>query len=92
MPQQAHASSPAAGRITVTLRGYFSQDLASGVRSVTLPLAEAGTPRAAIARLRVPAGAVGLLLINKEQAGMDTPLRDGDVLDVLPLLGGGAQR
>jgi molybdopterin converting factor small subunit len=57
-----------------------------------LPLAEAGTPRAAIARLRVPAGAVGLLLINKEQAGMDTPLRDGDVLDVLPLLGGGAQR
>ena len=87
----AEASAPPAGSetITVVLRGYFSRSLPKDLRSVTLPLAQGPTPRAAIARVGVPAGAVGLLLVNRETAAMDTALHAGDVLEVLPLLGGG---
>lgn len=78
--------------ITVVLRGYFSRRLPSSERTVVLPLSSAPTPRAAMARLAVPPGAVGLMLVNKEQAQLDDPLRAGDVLEILPLLGGGARR
>ena len=75
--------------VTVLLHGYFSQQHSGSRRRFTLPLAEAATPRIVIARLAVPPGAVGLLLINKQQAGMDSALHAGDTLDILPLLGGG---
>jgi|GEM_PF-6293826 len=75
--------------VTIILRGYFGRHLPDGRRTMVLSLADAPTPRAAMARLSVPAGAVGLVLINREQATIDTPLHAGDTLELLPLLGGG---
>ena len=77
------------GVVTVVLHGYFSRHLPDGVRAHVLELAQAATPRAAAARLDVPPGAIGLILVNKQQASLDTPLHSGDKLDILPLLGGG---
>ena len=54
-----------------------------------VPLAEAPTVQAALARAGVPAGAVGLLLVNRQTVSMDAALHAGDTLEVLPLLGGG---
>ena len=76
------------GTVTVMLRGYFRQHNANR-RAVTLPLTQAATPRAVLALLSVPAGGVGLLLVNRQQVSMDSPLRAGDTLEILPLLGGG---
>jgi len=84
------SSAPApADTVTVVLRGYFSHYVQDSVRTVSLSLAEASTPRAALARLGVPVAAVGLLLVNKQIVGLDTPLSAGDTLEVLPLMGGG---
>ena len=78
-----------ADTVMVVLRGYFSRYIPDNMRTVVLPQAEAPTPRAVIARLGVPPAAVGLLLLNKELAGMDAPLAAGDILEILPLMGGG---
>jgi hypothetical protein len=76
--------------VTVILRGYFSRQLPSGGKTFTLRLADVPTPRTAAVRLSVPLPAIGLVLINRQQASMDTPLHPSDVLEFLPLLGGGA--
>jgi hypothetical protein len=89
MNEIAPEPSSAAGTVTIVLRGYLGRDLPTGTRSVTLPLAQAPTPRAVATRLSVQISAVGLVLVNKQQAGMDTPLHAGDVVDILPLMGGG---
>ncbi len=86
--QRSEASSPA-DTVTIVLRGYLGRDIPSSTRSLNLRLAEAPTPRAAIKLLSVQISAVGLILINKQQAGMDTLLRAGDLVDILPLMGGG---
>jgi molybdopterin converting factor small subunit len=80
----------AEGKVTVVLHGYFSRQYNVSRRAIVLPLAQAATPRSALAALALPAGAVGLLLVAKQQVTLDTPLHGGDTLDVLPLLGGGS--
>ena len=88
MAEADRPTADSSGAITVMLRGYFSQHNANR-RAVALPLAQAATPRAVLALLSVPAGGVGLLLVNRQQVSMDSPLRAGDTLEILPLLGGG---
>ena len=83
------SSDNAAANVTVALHGYFSRQYSGSQRLLIAPLAEAATPRAVIAHLAIPLGAVGLILINNQQATLDAPLRGGDRLDILPLLGGG---
>ena len=78
-----------ANTVTIILRGYLSHEYRESQRTVVLPLAEAGAPRQVITRLSIPLGAVGLLLVNRQQVSMDTPLHGGETLEVLPLLGGG---
>lgn len=75
--------------ITVALHGYFSRAFSGSQRTLVVPLADAGTPRAVIDHLAIQPGAVGLVLVNGAQASLDTPLHAGDRLDILPLLGGG---
>ena len=82
------------GAVTVVLRGYLSREYRESQRTVTLPFADAATPRRILAQLSIPVGAVGLLLmsrvhVDRQQVSMDTPLQAGDTLEVLPLLGGG---
>jgi hypothetical protein len=83
------ADQPIVDSVTIVLRGYFSRRLPDGIHAVTLPLTRAATPRAALAELTVPLDAIGLVLVNKEQASLDTPLCPGDAVDILPLMGGG---
>jgi hypothetical protein len=80
---------PAVDSITFTLRGYFSRRLPDGIHAVALPLTQAATPRHALAELGVPLDAIGLVLVNKQQASLDTALQPGDAVDILPLMGGG---
>lgn len=82
-------SQMAADTVTIILRGYLSHEYSESQRTVVLPLAEAGAPRQVMTRLAIPLGAVGLLLVNRQQVSMDTPLHGGETLEVLPLLGGG---
>ncbi|MBI4807320.1 MAG: MoaD/ThiS family protein [Desulfovibrio sp.] len=42
-----------------------------------------------IARLGIPDGAEFMLLLNKGPAGMDSPLRHGSTLELLPIVEGG---
>ena len=79
----------AAAAVTVALHGYFSRAHSGGQQTMLLPPDIAATPRAVVAHLAIPTGAVGLALINGRQASLDDPLRAGDRLDILPLLGGG---
>lgn len=79
----------AIGHITLALHGYFSRAYAGGQRPTIVPLADGDTARAIVSRMAIPPGAIGLALINGAQASLDTPLHDGDRLDILPLLGGG---
>lgn len=83
------ADAATTATIIVVLRGYFSRHIPEDQRLQVLSLDQAATPRAVIAHLLVPPGAVGLLLVNREQVTMDTPLHAGDTLEILPLLGGG---
>jgi molybdopterin converting factor small subunit len=87
----AEVSGEVSGEVTVVLHGYFSRRLPEGAHRYVLELAQAATPRVVAAHLGVPLGAIGLILINREQASMDTPLRAGDSVDILPLLGGGQE-
>jgi molybdopterin converting factor small subunit len=49
-----------------------------------------GAGASAIAeQLQIPLGRVGTVLIGGIHATLDDPLRDGDVLSLLPILGGG---
>lgn len=47
------------------------------------------TVREVVEKLRIPGQLLGIVLINGVHAGVDDPLKDGDVLTLLPLLGGG---
>ena len=80
---------PTVNSVTIVLHGYFSRRLPDGIHAVALPLTRAGTPRAALVALAVPLDAIGLVLVNKQQASLDTPLQPGDTVDILPLMGGG---
>lgn len=47
------------------------------------------TVREVVEELRIPDRLLGIVLINGVHAGVDELLKDGDVLTLLPLLGGG---
>lgn len=82
-------SSAAPQTITLILRGYLSRRYQGSKHTEMLPLAVARTPRAALTHLGISPGAVGLVFVNQQQAGLDTPLSHDDVVEILPLLGGG---
>jgi len=42
-----------------------------------------------VAELKIPSTALGTVLINGVHAGVSDPLREGDTLALLPILGGG---
>jgi molybdopterin converting factor small subunit len=47
------------------------------------------TARAVVEQLQIPPRLVGTVLIGGVHAGMDQQLAEGDVLSILPILGGG---
>ena len=42
-----------------------------------------------VQELNIPEGEVGILLLNAVHADLNQPLKDGDVLAIFPLVGGG---
>ena len=47
------------------------------------------TARAVVEQLRIPTRLVGTVLIGGVHAGIEDQLAEGDVLSILPILGGG---
>jgi len=47
------------------------------------------TARDVVVQLRISEQLLGIVLINGVHAGLDDSLQDGDVLSLLPILGGG---
>jgi molybdopterin converting factor small subunit len=73
-------------RVTVRLHGLFRTGrFVEEVRE----LAPGGTARAVAEQLRIPVGLVGIVLIDGAHARLDDPLKDGDVVSLLPQMGGG---
>jgi molybdopterin converting factor small subunit len=73
-------------KITIRLFGLFRIDrFKEEVRDVP----PGSSARAVAERLQLPTRLIGTVLIGGLHAGLDDPLKDGDVLTVLPILGGG---
>ena len=73
-------------RITIRLFGLFRIDRFKEEIRDDPP---GTTARAVAAQLQLPSRHLGTVLINGVHAGLDDPLTDGDVLTLLPKLGGG---
>jgi len=54
-----------------------------------VPVAAGETPAALARRLGIPSEEVNLALVNGERAPWDAPLKDGDRVSFVPLVGGG---
>lgn len=73
-------------RVTVRLHGLFrSGRFKEEVRELPPGL----TARTLAERLHIPVGLVGIVLIGETHARLDDPLSDGDVVSLLPMMGGG---
>jgi molybdopterin converting factor small subunit len=55
-------------------------------------LEDAPTVGRAIAQLRLPSDVALMMLVNRKAADWTTELHDGDVLRLMPTIGGGASR
>ncbi len=61
----------------------------SGVSPLELDLPEGTTVAEVMARLGIPSNEVFTTVVNRQFASEDTPLRDGDRLDLVPPIPGG---
>jgi molybdopterin converting factor small subunit len=75
--------------ITIRLHGFLDRQSPTGGDWLSLQLPAGARAGEALDRLGVPRGAVGLLLVNGQRSDTDTPLADGDRVEIFPLLGGG---
>jgi molybdopterin converting factor small subunit len=73
-------------RVTVRLHGLFRTGrFVEEVREVS----PGATARDVAELLHLPVGLVGIVLIGGAHARLDDPLTDGDVVSLLPQMGGG---
>lgn len=73
-------------KITVRLFGVLRIDrFKESIREFP-PGSSAGT---VVEELRIPTQLLGTVLIEGVHANLDDPLKDGDVVTLLPILGGG---
>jgi molybdopterin converting factor small subunit len=75
--------------ITIRLHGFLDRQSPAGGEWLSQQLPTGARAGETLDRLGVPRGAVGLLLVNGQRSDTDTPLADGDSVEVFPLLGGG---
>jgi molybdopterin converting factor small subunit len=73
-------------RITVRLFGLFRIDR---FKEEARDVPDGSSARAVAEGLQLPTGLIGTVLIGGVHARLDDQLKDGDVLTVLPILGGG---
>lgn len=76
-------------QVDVTLFGDFRRFLRETNGRLTLEVIEGTTVRDVLERVQVPEVEVGLVSVNGKLAPVETPLRDGDAVDVFPPIGGG---
>jgi molybdopterin converting factor small subunit len=73
-------------RVTIKLFAGFQKDrFAREEREV----AEGTRIRAVVEGLGIEVGEVGVLMVNGRHADVDAALKDGDVLAIFPVIGGG---
>ena len=65
------------------IRPYFPAE------TVPIEVGEGKTTEQVLTELGVNSDLVAMVLINGRQAAKDTPLRDGDVVKLIPFVGGG---
>jgi molybdopterin converting factor small subunit len=73
-------------RVTVQLHGPFR---AGRFKEDVRELSPGATCRTVAELLQIPARGVGIVLIGGAHAHLDDPLTDGDVVSLLPFMGGG---
>lgn len=55
-----------------------------------MEIPDGGTPREVAAALGIPLEHIHAVFVNEAQAGLDTPLRPGDLVRLFPPVVGGA--
>ena len=76
--------------VAVKLFGNLRRHLPPGQEAIALRLAPGTSIEAAIQRLGVPDGEVGLAVVNGEAVPETSVLRDGDRLELFAPMGGGS--
>jgi len=74
-------------KLYASLRRYLPPHSAGGVTDVEV--AAEVTPAAVLAELGIPAEHAGMLIVGGEQVEPNTPLREGEVLEIFQPLAGG---
>ena len=78
-------------RLTVRLFGDLRRYLPRGQELLEIDLPEDATPSAVLQQIGIHPGEVWLVRANKQIISEDTPLRDGDDLEVFEPVGGGSR-
>ena len=79
-------------RLTVRLFGDLRRYLPRGQETIEMELPEGATPSAVFEQLGIHPGEVWLVRANKEIVSEETPLGDGDDLEIFEPVGGGSGR
>ncbi len=77
-------------RLTIRLFGDLRRYLPRGQETIDLDLPEGATPSTVLERIGIHPGEVWLVRANKQIIAEDTPLSDGDDLEIFEPVGGGS--
>ena len=78
-------------RLTVRLFGDLRRYLPKGQETIEIELPEGSTASDVLERVGIHPGEVWLVRANKQIVSEDTPLNDGDDLEIFEPVGGGSQ-
>jgi len=73
----------------VTLHGTLSRFLPGGQRTTEVELGRPCTAGRLLEELGLPVEALDMLVVNGNRATADTLVREGDLLEAFPFIGGG---
>lgn len=79
-------------QVTVKLHAILRRYRPAGIPEEGIPveIPDGGTPREVAAALGIPLELIHAVFVNEAQAGLDTPLRPGDLVRLFPPVVGGA--
>jgi len=75
--------------VTAKVENPLNDYTANKENNHEVTLAEGATVRSLIINLKIPAGEVGMVIINDIFSDKTSPLKDGDIVQLYPMLEGG---